>query len=795
MQFGSSDHPERDKRHPVIRCLLSLRFVLSMLMLFLYSSGVITWKVSQDAAADAVSDLSDKLMDEIRSHITTALSDQLNVAETITSMNAGLFADGTFSETGIDFFMTSFKTQLQSYHDYVTTVSMTTRIGHLHGVYTDSGGTYTGYWSSNTSSEGKVQLFDYNTTSPLPHELLNDSARFLYVEPDYNSSLQEWYTVTNPSVPGNKSWTSIYTMGSKTPVTMLSESTVAYTPTGLMGVTTIDMALGFAGEFLQNVELPEGYKAFVVDVKDITKFGGVQAIIGTSDDTSLLHCERNETKQAMDGTVDCSSGGEIKFVPVNDSKVEYIETVHEYVVKNFHSWDAVTGHSNKLSVGGASNFISVSILTRANLRWCVVILLPESIYLDNIAETGKWLLIMFVSVMVVKAILSGFVIYFFVAPIQKLSSELELLSEFKMDEATVRLSAWTEIRGLQLTFLSLMRQMKIVKSFLPQALFIKEIESETDDVSKSFYASEVTDTSLERKKHQHRPGLSIRSFEFRRQVTVMSIRVEYNQSIDAVAMHLLHCQVLELVSISAQSNKGVLDQLSGSILHVLWGRDGMINFSGIPETILAIHSTTMPAILYSGATVGVGFTGSAGGDTTRTVSTLTKCREIADNLSLLASEQQTSRFLTTRLIREETELQYKWDIFFVCHFRGTKPACIFKLRQRRPTNKGEWLYTLVGDEDKPGVALDRFGIAISKCEWEAATLLLRDISEREIGKERVQILSTLVDMLDKRSIPSLHFGYRSKSSDDCSNDTKEEEIVRSEEVSSRRSKARTDDGI
>ena len=86
----------RDSRRRVVKFLFSLRFVLSLLMLFMYASGIVTWKVSGMAAADAVNDLSNKMMTEIRNHIKTSLTSQLNVAETITTMNAGFFMDGSF---------------------------------------------------------------------------------------------------------------------------------------------------------------------------------------------------------------------------------------------------------------------------------------------------------------------------------------------------------------------------------------------------------------------------------------------------------------------------------------------------------------------------------------------------------------------------------------------------------------------------------------------------------------------------------------------------------------------------
>eukprot|EP01060_Flectonema_neradi_P011875 TRINITY_DN18831_c0_g1_i1.p1 TRINITY_DN18831_c0_g1~~TRINITY_DN18831_c0_g1_i1.p1 ORF type:complete len:809 (+),score=143.42 TRINITY_DN18831_c0_g1_i1:64-2427(+) len=771
---ASNEGVIRDDRPPIVRFLFSLRFVLSALMLVMYASGIVTWKVSGMAAADSVNDLSNKLMSEIRSHITTSLTGQLSVAETITTMNAGLFEDGTFDENVIESFMKSFWTQLRAYNSYVTTVSMTTKIGHLHGVYTDSSGEYQGYWSSNTSDVGHVQLYDFNSTKPSPHEGIPDTPRMLYVEPNYNSSEQEWYTVVDTSIPGHKAWTSIYTMGSQTPVTMLSESTAAYTKNGLMGVTTIDMALGFASELLRAVKLPTGYKAFVVDVKDIAKFGGVQAVIGTADKTDLLFCKTAEETVPMDGSVDCTGAGkEIIFMSVGSSSVPYIATVNNYIISSFGNWDSVTGHSSSITVDGSSHFISVSTIVRPNLRWCVVVLLPKSVFLEDIERTGQYLLVMYISVLVVKALLSGLVIYFFIAPLHRLAFELELLSEFKMDEANLVLSAWGEIRSLQLTFLTLLRQMKVIKSYMPQALFA-ENESDTDvsDTKSGTYLSsrshgESDMTKSQATGHQRgkpvRNGLSFLTFETRKHITVLSIRVSYDYGQDVSRLHSLHCEVLELLSSCSQANKGTLDQISSDVIHVLWGRDCAVNFGNIPETVHQIQNAELPAIIQAGAAVGQGFTGGAGGDHIRTVATLTKCRRVADTLSLLAAEHPEQRFLATRRIREHTEMSFIWQISDVCRFSGyAAAACVFILvsKKSQAANQ-EWLYAM--DSDTGNVAskvLEDIAVLISKADRKKALDLIAITSGETFDDAEKEILQRLNEMAQNSCTPlSLDFGY------------------------------------
>ena len=750
-----------DARGKIMRTLMSLRFILSLLMLFMYSSGIITWKLSSDSATDAVNDLSNKLMTEIRQHIKTALEHHLDVAETVTLMNAGLFAEGSFSEADVPYFMQVFKTQLDAYKKSITTVSMTTKIGHLHGVYTDSVGIHKGYWSSNTSALGKVQLYDYNTTVPLPHEGIPDIPRMLYMEPDYNSSEQEWYTVCNANVPYDKAWTSIYTMGSQTPVTMLSESTVSYTKDGLMGVTTIDMALGFAGELLRNVQLPAGYKSFVVDVKNVVKFGGVQAIIGTADDTPLLYCRVSPIETfPMIGAVECS--GAIEFVPVNQTQVSYIKKAHEFVIDAFGAWDFASGTSDTLSIDGDKHFITISTIPRKNLKWCVVILLPESVFLEEINKTKLGLLAMYVSVLVVKAFLSAMVVYFFIAPLHRLARELDLLAEFRIEEDAVVMSGWTEIRTLQLTFITLLKQMKVIKSYMPQALFIQEEDPE-----------EASEQSIPTKSNGGRSSASCarsqssyvakvthvagpRIFDFKKHLTVMCIRVKYTCSDKEVdKLHAVHCQMIELISASAVSCKGTMDQISSNNFNIVWGRENFINLTNVTATVSSLLSRPLPGTITVGCAMGCGITGSAGGDNIRTIATLTDARAHAYELSNLA-EYHVDPYLFTKRIRDQTEMTHKWEVCDVVKFDGAKQCeIVFIFGGSKTVNEDqEWLYQLdSGTVDKTGILLFQLASEIRACKVEDARQVITRMENADLTPERKTVLSHFQKIVENDCVP------------------------------------------
>ena len=769
-----------DERGVVVRTLFSLRFVLSVLMVCMYSSGIITWKVSSDSATDAVNDLSDKLMTEIRSHIKTALTHHLDVAETVTLANARIFSTDLFSEHDVPYFMQVFKTQLDAYKKSITTVSMTTKLGHLHGVYTDSVGVHKGFWSSNTSASGKVQLYDFNTTLPLPHEGLPGTPRLLYVEGDYNSSEQEWYTVCNVSVPYDKAWTSIYTMGSQTPVTMLSESTVSYTRSGLMGVTTIDMALGFAGELLRNVQLPVGYKAFVVDVKDVARQGGVQAVIGTADNTPLLYCRMSALETSpMLGGVACK--GTIQFVPVNESVVDYIKTSHDYVVSRVGAWDYMSGVSDTLVVSGDKHFISISAIERNNLKWCVVILLPESVFLEEINKTKVGLLLMYISVLIVKAFLSAVVVYFFIAPLHRLAAELELLSEFRMSEDSVEMSGWTEIRTLQLTFITLLKQMKVIKSYMPQALFVQDDSSAGSDKTTMSFATHTQRTDSRggtgtrggsvvyspAQQAQARALNSVsRTFDYKKHLTVMSIKVAYPmEHKDVDRLHAAHCIVLEAISESASSCKGTLDQISSDCFSVIWGRENFANLTNVTQTVERLLSFPLPGALAIGCVMGPGMTGSAGGNTIRTVATLTETRAQSFFLASLGAYHRKP-LLFTKKIRDQTEITHMWEVCDVVKFDNAKhPDVIFIFEGAKEMNEDqEWLYQMADNGvDKVAMLMIQLCADIKAVRVKEARDVVARVSALTLTPERAAVIKHLREMVESDCLPvAASFSYERK---------------------------------
>ena len=753
---GMQDEIEKmtDDRNVVVKFILSLRFVLSALMILMYSSGIVTWKVSSEVAKDAVNDLSNKLMHEIGKHINTTLSGHLRAAEALTLLNAGLFENGMLDENEVNAFMEVFLTQLDVYRESITTVSMTTKNGLLFGVYTDSLGIHTGFWHSDIAVDtGKVRLLDYNTTVPLPHERNQTIPKLMYVEPDYNSSEEEWYTVCDPSIRNDKSWTSIYTMGSQTPVTMLSESTVAYSKSGdLMGVTTIDMALGFAGELLRNVELPDGYKAFVVDVKDVSK-GGVQAVIGTSDDTPLLFCKKlGQAAFPMTVGSDCSgSDNVIEFVSVSDAGVDYIMKTHQFVAESYGAWDHVGDVSSSIDVDGSKHFMSIVTIVRKNLRWSVVILLPESIFLEDINRTGELLIAMYVSVLVVKALLSATVIYFFISPLRRLAIELELLSEFKMDDANVILSNWSEIRTLQLTFLTLLQQMKVIKSYMPQALFV-DTDTDAESYSQVQSNSRVSDSSLTfDTRHssvgnsvqvQHNMGL--RKFDFKKSLTVMDIHVRYEiPERDVDKLHAAHCTMLEEISRIAQSYRGTLDQISSDDIHVVWGRDNAVNLNNIAETAIMLRERPLVGNISIGCSVASGVTGSAGGDQIRTVATISRARGQAFVLSRLAAYQNIPCLFTKRL-RDQTEMSFVWEANDVFLFEVTRqPEIIYKLISKKVVNQDqEWLYhvELQGDTDQVSSLLVQACVEIRNKQGAEAMETIKRLKTSGPTQDRMQTI-------------------------------------------------------
>ena len=767
-----------DERHPVVRSLFSLRFVLSFLMLIMYCSGIVTWKVSADTARAVVYDLTDKLLKGIGNHVKSELRQHLDAAEKITDMNAGLFQQEILQVDDIDGFMSAFLIQLNSFEGWVTTVSFTTVSGHLYGVYRDYGEVRK--WVSVTNSDtDNVMLLGYEIDGTT-----GEQKDFLFSEPDYNSTQREWYTVIKPPAV-NASWTSVYLMGNgSTNGNMLSQSNVCFDKNGdMLGVTTIDMALGFAGEILQAIELPEGYSSFVVDVSHQNSDGNDEPVlIGTSDNSQLL--------RQVDGTQS------LTFIPVSDSGLCNVQRTHEWVIKHFTSWsnlynrekDADCAHSDvtgAITVNGVSNFMLIVNINRVNLHWAVVVLLPEDIFLSSFNATTNWLLIMYISVLVCKAIVSGVVVYFFIAPLHKLAKELELLSTLETDESGISLSLWSEIRHLQLTFVHLLGQMKIIKSYMPQALFhapdSRDGESKVDDNMSDSNTSTVS--SLQKLPHSahlsasattfvipfneedndtpklNKSNIFSRRFEFRKKIVVMNISIRYSfgkREIDV--LHKAHCRMLEDICQTVRCYGGYLDHISSDDVAIMWGRDSIPSLTKITEASRVLSKKQFSGTMTIGTAMSSGVTGTIGGDSIRAVATLTNARYHASVLARLAVVHNVS-LLFSRRIREQASIGWNWEAVDVLALDGHVDI-VYCLEGKKNFPAQDWLYQMEEDsvKDTISVNMEALCFAIRNHDQSAATMLVEKLRRLPLPVERQLTFSHLQKLVSAECTP-IAFGF------------------------------------
>eukprot|EP01060_Flectonema_neradi_P022005 TRINITY_DN3015_c2_g1_i2.p1 TRINITY_DN3015_c2_g1~~TRINITY_DN3015_c2_g1_i2.p1 ORF type:complete len:809 (+),score=151.82 TRINITY_DN3015_c2_g1_i2:301-2427(+) len=700
-------------------------------------------------------------------------------------MNAGLFQEGTLQTTDIEDFMQGFLVQLNSFDSWVTTVSFTSAEGHLFGVYKDYG-TFR-RWESETDSEtNKIVLSTYEID-----QTTGEILKFLFVENDYNSSEREWYTVVDPPAV-NASWTSIYLMGNgSTNGNMLSQSNICLDKDGrIQGVTTVDMALGFAGEILHAIDLPDGYYSFVVDVNHLDDDQVRDPVlIGVSDESELLRHDDHAHK--------------LSFVSVSDSGILNVQQTNNWVIDNFHGWDNLDGCGDStecldsssqvtgaISIDGVSHFLLIVNLRRVNLHWAVVVLLPEDIFLGSFNATTNWLLIMYVSVLVCKALVSAVVIYFFIAPLHKLAKELELLSTLET-ESSISLSLWTEIRHLQLTFVHLLGQMKIVKTYMPQALFhlpdndnTDTKEREMDEVSDSNAAS---GSSVQQHPHstqlsnstatlvvpfhdeepRHTPpkngpggkNIFTRRFEYRKKLVVMCISIRYSfgkREIDV--LHKAHCRMLEDICQTAKSYAGCLDHISSDDVTIMWGRDSIPSFTKVTETGRVLSQKQFSGTLTIGTAVSSGVTGTIGGDSIRAIATLTNARYHASVLARLATVHNLS-LLFSRRIREQANIGWNWEAVDVLALDGHIDI-VYWLEGKKSFPAQDWLYQMEEDSIKDTISghMEALCFSIRNQDQPAAMMLIEKLRRLQLPPNRQAIFSHLHKLVAANCSPIV-FGF------------------------------------
>eukprot|EP00759_Apiculatamorpha_spiralis_P017730 PhF_6_TR23822/c0_g1_i2/m.33382/K01768/E4.6.1.1; adenylate cyclase len=376
-------------------------------------------------------DLGDNLKVEVAKNIKNSLQAILERAEAITRYNANNFRNGlyTIPDRGdprgpeVNNFMHHFRVTLYSFR-VCTTVSMTDWRGNLFGVYNNMDYTWAGKWESYTNAtSGQAVLEDFETyPSGDPKE--GDVKQMLSRTEPYNSSEQVWYTVTNTSIPDDNAWTPMYTMGDQSPVTMLSQSHVAYRLDGsVIGVMSIDMALGFTNTILRR---NDDTIAFVIDV---LMDGGV--VIGASEGSvKLLEC-LNPTSV---GIGDQCVGGTQVFTKPNRAKSDYIVAVDNLVKSEVGEWASIhSDRSSTTTVNGIECRVQMVVLKRNKLHWIVVVVpLPSTFErLRAAVELSSIGMGLTLGLIILLCIGLYFVL---TSPIRSLSSDMEAVALMRLEQ-------------------------------------------------------------------------------------------------------------------------------------------------------------------------------------------------------------------------------------------------------------------------------------------------------------------------------------------------------------------------
>eukprot|EP00759_Apiculatamorpha_spiralis_P017729 PhF_6_TR23822/c0_g1_i1/m.33381 len=520
-------------------------------------------------------DLGDNLKVEVAKNIKNSLQAILERAEAITRYNANNFRNGlyTIPDRGdprgpeVNNFMHHFRVTLYSFR-VCTTVSMTDWRGNLFGVYNNMDYTWAGKWESYTNAtSGQAVLEDFETyPSGDPKE--GDVKQMLSRTEPYNSSEQVWYTVTNTSIPDDNAWTPMYTMGDQSPVTMLSQSHVAYRLDGsVIGVMSIDMALGFTNTILRR---NDDTIAFVIDV---LMDGGV--VIGASEGSvKLLEC-LNPTSV---GIGDQCVGGTQVFTKPNRAKSDYIVAVDNLVKSEVGEWANIhSDRSSTTTVNGIECRVQMVVLKRNKLHWIVVVVpLPSTFErLRAAVELSSIGMGLTLGLIILLCIGLYFVL---TSPIRSLSSDMEAVALMRLEQFDENKSKsfLSEVHEMQSHFVVMVKNLMYYRSFMPASLFAanndeedeKAIEEDQASMSQS-QRSRSTKASMSIASPKTKQNQTIELKQKKATVLVLNIKnfhgVIHNSS--ALPLHAAYVKkVMDLV----MAHKGTPDVFLGDRFIASW---------------------------------------------------------------------------------------------------------------------------------------------------------------------------------------------------------------------------------
>ncbi|MTJ54528.1 response regulator [Anabaena sp. UHCC 0253] len=387
-----------------LRLLLIVPFVLQIVG----AVGLVGY-LSYHSGQKAVEDMAKSLMAEIGDRIEQNLNSYLKAPEQLTQTNASLIRQGILDYQNLPALQTHFTQQLQIFPSVSSALISNERQDFIEV-------------SRYASDQLTVRILDASKSKNFYRygaDMTGQTHELLQIRTDYNPHNdppggKPWYGAAREAKMG--SWNILVSLsrGKDQPLLVATYNLPFKDAQGqFQGVFASGLYLIQFGDFLQHLKIGNTGQAFLIDQQG-------QMIANSINEVPFITTAKGELSQ----NVNVRS----RRLKATASKNKLIRLTSQYVTDHFKLEDIQNIQKLDLSVDGQRYFVQVFPVSKQNLNWLTVIIIPESDFMEHIQKNAHLTIVLCGLTLVVVTVIGILTARWITIPILQLSRSSQALA-------------------------------------------------------------------------------------------------------------------------------------------------------------------------------------------------------------------------------------------------------------------------------------------------------------------------------------------------------------------------------
>ena len=387
-----------------LRLILIVPFVLQIVG----AVGLVGY-LSYRSGQEAVEDMAKSLMSEIGDRIEQNLNSYLNAPEQVAQTNASLIRQGILDYQNLPALQTHFAQQLQIFPS-VSMVKISNEKKDYISVSRDLSSDQLIVRIVNASESNNYYRYRAHITGQI-HELVDILTDY---NPHNDPPGKPWYGEAREAKIGTWGIFVNLSQGKNRPLLSATYHLPFQDAQGqFQGVLGSNLYLPLFGDFLQGLKIGNTGQAFLIDQQG-------QMIANSVNEVPFIATAKSELSQ----NVNASS----RRLKATASTNKLIRLTSQYLTDHFKLQDIQKIQRFNLSVDRYRYFVQIFPVSKQNLNWLTVIVIPESDFMEHIEENARLTIVLCGLTLIVATIIGILTARWITKPILRLSQASQALA-------------------------------------------------------------------------------------------------------------------------------------------------------------------------------------------------------------------------------------------------------------------------------------------------------------------------------------------------------------------------------